>query len=199
MKRKRVGLFFGSFNPIHNGHLILAELILEKASLNECWFVLSPHNPHKKKSSLLDQNHRLFLLQEVLKNHPNLKISTIEFKLPQPNYTINTLVHLKEQFPEIDFHLIMGMDNLENFLHWKSPEEIMEIANLLVYPRVGHQIPSWAENHSKISVIETPMIEISSTIIRERVKSGLTIHGFVPEIVAHLIDKEGFYRSSSCG
>ncbi len=99
MKRKRVGLFFGSFNPIHNGHLILAELILEKASLNECWFVLSPHNPHKKKSSLLDQNHRLFLLQEVLKNHPNLKISTIEFKLPQPNYTINTLVHLKEQFP----------------------------------------------------------------------------------------------------
>lgn len=195
MKHKRVGLFFGSFNPIHNGHLILAEMILEKASLDECWFVLSPHNPHKKKSSLLDQNHRLFLLQEALENHPNLKINTIEFKLPQPNYTINTLVHLKEKYSEVDFYLIMGMDNLENFLQWKNPEEILDTANILVYPRLGHTVPDWAKDHPKVSIIDTPLIELSSTLIRNRVKAGLNISAFVPEVVAKMIEKEGFYRS----
>ena len=195
MKHKRVGLFFGSFNPIHNGHLILAEMILEKASLDECWFVLSPHNPHKKKSSLLDQNHRLFLLQEALENHPNLKINTIEFKLPQPNYTFNTLVHLKEKYSEVDFYLIMGMDNLENFLQWKNPEEILDTANILVYPRLGHIVPDWAKDHPKILIIDTPLIELSSTLIRNRVKAGLNISAFVPEVVAKMIDKEGFYRS----
>jgi nicotinate-nucleotide adenylyltransferase len=195
MKHKRVGLFFGSFNPIHNGHLILAEMILEKASLDECWFVLSPHNPHKKKSSLLDQNHRLFLLQEALENHPNLKINTIEFKLPQPNYTFNTLVHLKEKYSEVDFNLIMGMDNLENFLQWKNPEEILDTANILVYPRLGHTVPDWAKHHPKVSIIDTPLIELSSTLIRNRVKAGLNISAFVPEVVAKMIEKEGFYRS----
>jgi nicotinate-nucleotide adenylyltransferase len=195
MKHKRVGLFFGSFNPIHNGHLILAEMILEKASLDECWFVLSPHNPHKKKSSLLDQNHRLFLLQEALENHPNLKINTIEFKLPQPNYTFNTLVHLKEKYSEVDFYLIMGMDNLENFLQWKNPEEILDTANILVYPRLGHIVPDWAKDHPKILIIDTPLIELSSTLIRNRVKTGLSISAFVPEVVAKMIEKEGFYRS----
>ena len=195
MKHKRVGLFFGSFNPIHNGHLILAEMILEKASLDECWFVLSPHNPHKKKSSLLDQNHRLFLLQETLENHPNLKINTIEFKLPQPNYTFNTLVHLKEKYSEVAFYLIMGMDNLENFLQWKNPEEILDTANILVYPRLGHTVPDWAKEHPKVSIIDTPLIELSSTLIRNRVKAGLNISAFVPEVVAKMIEKEGFYRS----
>ena len=195
MKHKRVGLFFGSFNPIHNGHLILAEMILEKASLDECWFVLSPHNPHKKKSTLLNQNLRLFLLQEALENHPNLKINTIEFKLPQPNYTFNTLVHLKEKYDEVQFYLIMGMDNLENFYQWKNPEEILDAANILVYPRLGHSIPDWAKENQKVSIIDTPLIDLSSTLIRQRVKAGLTISAFVPEVVAKMIEKEGFYRS----
>ncbi len=195
MKHKRVGLFFGSFNPIHNGHLILAEMILEKASLDECWFVLSPHNPHKKKSSLLNQNDRLFLLQEGLENHSNLKINTIEFKLPQPNYTFNTLVHLKEKYADVHFYLIMGMDNLENFYQWKNPEEILDAANILVYPRLGHSIPDWAKKNQKVSIIDTPIIELSSTLIRHRVKAGLNISAFVPEVVAQMIEKEGFYRS----
>jgi len=195
MKHKRVGLFFGSFNPIHNGHLILAEMILEKASLDECWFVLSPHNPHKKKSTLLNQNLRLFLLQEALENHPNLKINTIEFKLPQPNYTFNTLVHLKEKYDEVQFYLIMGMDNLENFYQWKNPEEILDAANILVYPRLGHSIPDWAKDNQKVSIIDTPLIDLSSTLIRQRVKAGLTISAFVPEVVAKMIEKEGFYSS----
>jgi nicotinate-nucleotide adenylyltransferase len=195
MKHKRVGLFFGSFNPIHNGHLILAEMILEKASLDECWFVLSPHNPHKKKSTLLNQNLRLFLLQEALENHPNLKINTIEFKLPQPNYTFNTLVHLKEKYDEVQFYLIMGMDNLENFYQWKNPEEILDAANILVYPRLGHSIPDWAKENQKVSIIDTPLIDLSSTLIRQRVKAGLTISAFVPEVVAKMIEKEGFYSS----
>lgn len=195
MKHKRVGLFFGSFNPIHNGHLILAEMILEKASLDECWFVLSPHNPHKRKSTLLDQNHRLFLLREALESHPKLKINTIEFKLPQPNYTFNTLIHLKEKYSNVDFHLIMGMDNLENFLQWKNPEEILDAAKILVYPRLGHSIPDWAKENEKVLIIDTPIIELSSTLIRHRVKAGLTISSFVPEVVAKMIEKEGFYRS----
>lgn len=195
MKHKRIGLFFGSFNPIHNGHLILAEMILEKANLDECWFILSPHNPHKKKNSLLDQNHRLFLLQKAIENHPNLKINTIEFKLPQPNYTINTLIHLKEKYDEIEFFLIMGMDNLENFTQWKNPEEILTIAHLLVYPRLGHEPPIWAKEHLKITLMDTPIIELSSTLIRNRIKDGLSISAFVPEIVERMIEKEGFYRS----
>jgi nicotinate-nucleotide adenylyltransferase len=134
-------------------------------------------------------------LQEALENHPNLKINTIEFKLPQPNYTFNTLVHLKEKYSEVDFYLIMGMDNLENFLQWKNPEEILDTANILVYPRLGHIVPDWAKDHPKILIIDTPLIELSSTLIRNRVKTGLSISAFVPEVVAKMIEKEGFYRS----
>lgn len=195
MKRKRVGLFFGSFNPIHNGHVILAELILEKASLDECWLILSPHNPHKKKNSLLHQNHRLFLIQETLDNHPALKINTVEFKLPQPNYTINTLVHLKEKNPEVEFFLIMGMDNLEGFMQWKNPNEILDIAHILVYARMGYSFPEWAIQHPKVSEVPTPIIEISSTLIRDRIKNKVSIYGFVPDRVADLIEKNGFYSS----
>ena len=193
MKHKRVGLFFGSFNPIHNGHLILAELIVEKASLDECWLILSPHNPHKKRSSLLHQNHRLFFIQEALINHPKIKINTIEFRLPTPNYTINTLIHLKKKNPEIDFSLIMGMDNLEGFQQWRRPEEILELAKILVYPRIGFEMPEWAENSNRVLPVSTPILEISSTQIRERIKKGLSIFGFVPDPVAKIIEKEGFY------
>lgn len=193
MKRKRVGLFFGSFNPIHNGHLILAELIVENAALDECWLILSPHNPHKKRSSLLHQNHRLFLIQEALSNHPKIKINTIEFKLPTPNYTINTLVHLKEKNPEIEFSIIMGMDNLEGFQQWRQPKEILELSKILVYPRIGYEMPEWAENDNRVLLVSTPILEISSTQIRERIKKGLSIFGFVPDPVAKIIEKEGFY------
>jgi nicotinate-nucleotide adenylyltransferase len=193
MPNKRIGLFFGSFNPIHNGHLILASLIQSYASLDEVWLVVSPHNPHKPKKSLLNQNHRLFMIQKAIENHPYLRASSIEFSLPTPNYTINTLVHIQEKNPNDSFHLIMGMDNLSSFQQWKSPNEILDKVDILVYPRLGSVQPDWSINHPKIILVPTPIIELSSTEIRKRIKENKSISFFVPETVEKIINKEGFY------
>lgn len=192
---KRTGLFFGTFNPVHVGHLILANHLVQYTYLDEIWFVVTPHNPHKKKSSLLDDNFRYEMVWNLCEEFPNLKPSNIEFNLPQPNYTINTLTHLKEKFPEKEFSLIMGEDNLKNFDKWKNYGEILKQYQLVVYPRYsGGEIKSEFENHPKISFTDAPRIEISSTFIRQAIKKGKDVRPMLPEKVWEYIDRMGFYK-----
>ena len=133
---KKVGLFFGSFNPIHVGHLIIGNHMAEFSDLEEVWFVVTPHNPHKKKKSLLDDVHRLAMVRIAIEDFPNLKASNIEFDLPQPNFTVNTLVLLEEKYPTVDFCLIMGEDNLKSFHKWKNFELILDRHSIYIYPRI---------------------------------------------------------------
>jgi nicotinate-nucleotide adenylyltransferase len=190
---KKTGLFFGSFNPIHIGHLALANYMLSFAGIDELWFVVTPLNPLKKKSSLLADHHRLEMVQLAIQNADRMKASNIEFKLPQPNYTINTLTHLKEKFPEHTFFPIIGSDNLETFHKWKNHEQILKQYQILVYPRFGFDANEWKEN-KKVKWTEAPKIEISSTFIRNAIKKKKDVRFFLPEAVWNYIDKMNFYR-----
>src|SRR5680860_82492 len=187
--KKKIGLYFGTFNPIHIGHMIIANYMVEFSDLDEIWMVVTPQNPFKKKSSLLDNNHRLELVYIACENYPKLKPCNVEFKLSQPNYTINTLVQLEENYPDPDFSLIMGEDNLKSFHKWKNYEVILERYFIYVYPRVSHGM---AENqfkdHPKIRRVEAPIVEISSTFIRKAIKSGKNITPMLPEKVWEYID-----------
>ncbi len=189
----KVGLFFGSFNPIHIGHLVLANYMLEFTDLDRVWFVVSPHNPLKKKNSLLDERQRLYLVNLAIGENTKLKTSDIEFKLPQPSYTINTLVYLKEKYPKNEFALIMGADNLENFHKWKNFEEILKQHQLYVYPRPetdGGQL----KEHSQVKLINAPLMEISSTFIRQAIKEKKDVRYFMPEAVWKYIKEMHFYE-----
>lgn len=193
----KIGLYFGSFNPIHIGHLIIANYMVEFSDLDQVWMVVTPHNPHKKKSSLLDDYQRLHLVNLAIEDYPKIKSSAIEFKLPQPNYTINTLVHLKENFPKNEFSLIMGADNLNSFHKWKNYEVILQNHDLYVYPRVtsvGEIAVENLVNHPKIHQVNAPIVEISSTFIRESIKNKKNITPMLPSKVAEYIDKCGFFR-----
>lgn len=191
----KIGLFFGTFNPIHSGHLIIANHMAEFTDLDEVWMVVTPHNPFKKKKTLLDDHHRYRLVLEATETYPKIKPSKIEFDLPQPNYTINTLVQLYEKFPEHRFHLIMGMDNLNTFHKWKNYEAILEHHELYVYPRVTSSSESPAlANHEKVKLIDAPIVEISSTFIRKAVKEGADIRPLMPESAWKYMDEMNFYR-----
>lgn len=191
----KVGLYFGSFNPIHIGHLIIANQMVENSDLDQIWFVVTPHNPFKKKSTLLDNYQRLEMVHLATKDYDKLKPSNIEFNLPQPNYTINTLTHLKEKHPSYDFSLIMGEDNLKGFHKWKNYELILEYYNIYVYPRIseGHVETQFA-NHEKIHRVEAPIMGISSTLIRKGVKAGKNMKPLLPENVWTYLDEMNFYR-----
>jgi len=189
----KVGLFFGSFNPVHVGHLVLANYMLEFTDLHKIWFVVSPHNPLKEKKSLLAEHHRLQLVNIAVEYNTNMKASNIEFKLPQPSYTINTLTYLKEKHPEHNFVLIMGEDNLTNFHKWKNYEEILKHHEIYVYPRAKSE-ETELKNHSKIKFINAPIIEISSTQIREAIKNKKDVRYFLPEKVWEYIKEMHFYE-----
>lgn len=193
--KKQIGLFFGTFNPVHVGHLILANHLVEYSPLDEIWFVVTPHNPHKKKSSLLDNYHRYDMVWKLCEDYPRLKPSNIEFHLPQPNYTAHTLAHLEERYPHQDFTLIMGEDNLKSFPKWKNHDVILERCNIIVYPRYseGEVAPSLL-NHPKIQRIDAPRIEISSTFIRKAIKEGKDVRPMLPVSVWRYIDQMSFYR-----
>jgi nicotinate-nucleotide adenylyltransferase len=195
-----VGLFFGTFNPVHVGHLIIANYMLQHTSLNEVWFVVSPHNPFKEKKSLLKDYHRLALVDIAIENHAGLISSNIEFDLPQPSYTTNTLAHLTEKFPTKKFSLIMGEDNLDSLHKWKNAEQLVNNYPILVYPRLNstereRNIPAWIFEQGTINLMkDLPIMNLSSTFIRNETKVGNNISFLVPEKVAQYIDEMNFYK-----
>lgn len=195
MKKKNIGLFFGSFNPIHVGHLIIANHLAEYSPLDEVWFVITPHNPFKKKSSLLENHHRYELAFLATEKYPKLQVSDIEFKLPQPNYTITTLYHISQEYPQHQFSLIMGEDNLNSFHKWKNYEAILEDYQLFVYPRIDSETgTNQFENHPKITKIDAPIIEISSTMIRKAIKQNKECRPLLPIETWQYIDEMNFYK-----
>lgn len=188
-----IGLFFGSFNPVHIGHLALANYMLSFTDMDKVWFVVSPHNPLKNKSSLLNQNDRLNLINLALDYNTKIKASNIEFNLPQPSYTINTLAHLKEKFPEHQFSLIMGQDNLQTFDKWKNYEEILKRYHIYVYPRAG-SAPSKFDTHKHVHITEAPIMEISSTFIRNAIKEKKNVEYFMHPAVWEYIKGTNYYK-----
>jgi len=191
----KIGLFFGSFNPIHVGHLIIANHLVEHSDLDKVWFVVTPHNPFKKKSTLLDNYQRLEMVYRATKDYDTLSPSDIEFNLPQPNYTINTLAYLEEKFPDYQFCLIMGEDNLKSFHKWKNYELILEQYHIYTYPRLSEgSVVTQFVGHQKIHHIQAPIMELSSTFIRKSIKAGKNVKTMLPEHVWEYLDEMNFYK-----
>lgn len=190
-----IGLFFGSFNPIHHGHLIIASHIVQKELVQEAWFVVSPQNPFKKSQSLLNENHRYFLVQEAIEAAVGLKASNIEFKLPKPSYTVNTLIYLKEKYPGFRFSIIMGSDGFQNLASWKNANYIIKNHPIIIYPRKGYEVKN--TSGANITIAEAPILEISSTHIRELIRERKSIRYYVPETVRVAIETNMFYYSAS--
>lgn len=193
---KKIGLFFGSFNPIHIGHLILANYILENSDMDELWFVVSPQNPFKDKKSLLTDHNRLDMVQLAVKNYPKMRASNVEFSLPKPSYTIDTLTYLKEKYPNYSFALIMGEDNLDSLPKWKNSEKLMSDYQIIVYPRTfeGEKKDSEYLQHKNISMVNAPIIELSATEIRNMIKEGKNVRPMLPPEVFEYLDGSSFYK-----
>jgi len=189
----KIGLFFGSFNPVHNGHLIIAGYMAEFTDLEEVWLVVSPHNPLKAPQTLLQDYHRLALVKTGIGKNKKVKASDIEFKLPKPSYTIHTLSYFHEQFPEHRFVVILGSDSLEDFHEWKDYEMILEQHELYVYPRHG-RAGGMLMNHRQVKKMDAPLIEISATFIRESIRNKKDVRYMLPEKVWDEIEEMGFYR-----
>lgn len=188
-----VGLFFGSFNPVHNGHLIIGDSIRHQESLDEVWFVVSPQNPFKQKSDLLAEELRLSLLQSALRKTNHLKASNIEFTLPQPSYTIDTMDKLKAEYPNYQFKIIMGSDNLRKLENWKDAQRLITENKFLIYPRLGYNNGEYDDHHN-FDFCDLPILELSSTEIRKRIKSKEPYQFFVHQNVYNEIEKQNLYR-----
>jgi len=190
----KTALFFGSFNPIHIGHLIIAEYLIENSDIKEIWFVVSPSNPLKKKETLLDEHHRLYMVKLAIENDYRVRACDVEFKLPFPSYTSNTLVYLNELYPKKEFALIMGEDNLENIEKWKNYEFILANYNIYLYPRMGHDGGKY-KTHPNVTFVDAPRIEISATMIRECIQQKKSVTYLLLPEVAKYIDEMGFYKT----
>lgn len=190
----RIGLFFGSFNPIHIGHLVIANYIREYTDLDKIWFVVSPQNPFKKKSSLLENYERLELVHRAIGNSTRYEASSIEFGLSQPSYTIDTLVHLREKYPNHTFALIMGSDNLEYFHKWKNFEIILRDYELIIYPRPTYDFNNF-QYKAKMQVVDAPLMDISSSLIRKMFHEGKNPEFLLPKDVYTYIEEMSFYKS----
>lgn len=195
----KIGLLFGSFNPIHIGHMAIANYMVEFTDLDQIWFVVSPHNPAKEKKTLLSDVQRLRLVREAIAEDIRFKASNIEFSMPQPNYTINTLVWLKEKFPTEDFVLIIGADNFKSFHKWKNYQEILNQYQLYVYPRPGAVLNEvvWGgvkSDHPSVQIVNAPLMEISSTFIRDAIRDKKDIRHFLPPGVSQYITEMNFYK-----
>ncbi|RCS26172.1 nicotinate-nucleotide adenylyltransferase [Polaribacter sp. WD7] len=191
----KIGLYFGTFNPIHIGHLIIANHMVEHSDLDEIWMVVTPHNPFKKKSSLLENHHRFELVYRATENYSKIKPSDIEFKLPQPNYTVHTLAHISDTYPNNEFCLIMGEDNLKGFHKWKNYETILEHHHIYVYPRIAEGVVAHQfKNHPKIHKVSAPIVQISSTMIRNGIKNKKNVQPLLTNEVWQYVDEMNFYR-----
>lgn len=192
---KKIGLFFGSFNPIHIGHLILGNYILENSDMEELWFVVSPQNPFKDKKSLLKDHNRLDMVQLAIKNYPKMRASNVEFSLPTPSYTIDTLTYLQEKYPDYSFSLIMGEDNLGSLHKWKNYELLLKNHQIIVYPRIfGEEKNQNYLQHENISLIKAPVIELSATEIQNMIKEGKNVRPMLPPEVFEYLDGSSFYK-----
>ena len=201
---KQIGLFFGSFNPVHQGHLILANYLAEETALEEVWFVITPQGPFKQKQRLLDNHHRLALVEEAIEGFPKLKVSTVEFGLPAPQYTALTIAHLMEKHPEASFSLIVGQDHLKTFHKWYNYQALLEGHQIYVYPRMPEEALAAGKplkqpkpeilNHSNLILVPAPVVEISSSYIRKALKAGKNIRPLLPPAVWKYMDEMNFYR-----
>lgn len=189
----KVGLYFGTYNPIHIGHLAIANYLVEFSEIDQLWFVVSPQSPFKTKRKLLDNYQRLELVNRAIDHDFRFQASNIEFNLPRPSYTIDTLVYLKDKFPSYEFYLIMGADNLVYIEKWKNVEVILSDFKILVYPRPGFEKENLL-NHPNIQFINAPVMEISSSFIRKAIADGKDIRHFIPPKTWQYIEEMGFYK-----
>jgi len=188
----KIGLFFGSFNPIHHGHLMVASFIANHTDLQQIWLVVSPLNPHKTQSSLLNEYDRLHLAQLAIEDDSQIKVSDIEFKLPKPSYTIDTLTYLQEKYPQHQFYVIMGSDSFQNLPKWKNFEALIKNYQFVVYRRPGFDITE--KYGADVTYLEAPMLELSATLIRNNCKDGITIRYLVPEDVRLEIERNNYFK-----
>jgi nicotinate-nucleotide adenylyltransferase len=188
----KIGLYFGSFNPIHVGHLILTNHILNESDLEKIWFVVSPLNPFKEPENLINEYDRLHLVQKAIEDDARLKASDIEFLLPKPSYTIHTLAYLEEKYPDHSFSIIMGSDSFQNLDKWKNSEIIIKNYSIIIYKRPGFQVNN--KLNAKIQIMDAPLLEISSTHIRELVRTGKSIKYLVPSSIEEEILASGFFK-----
>jgi nicotinate-nucleotide adenylyltransferase len=194
---KKIGLYFGTFNPIHVGHLIIANFLANNTDLKEVWFVVSPHNPLKDKNTLLEDHHRLAMVQRAVEDNPKLKASGIEFDLPKPSYTVLTLQALREKYPDYEFSLIMGEDNLRTFHKWRNYEYILEHFDIYVYPRIQGSGETDVRDFSKsprVHFCKAPVMNVSSTLIRESIKNKKDVRYLLTDPVFKYVDEMNFYK-----
>ena len=191
---KKIGIYSGSFNPIHHGHVMLANYLVEFSDLDELWFVVSPQNPLKRKADLLDDDERLRMVQLSVGDDPRFRVSDVEMHLPTPSYTINTLTALSERFPDCQFVFICGMDSLQNLHQWREYQKILDNYKLLVFPREGYDGGDLVD-HPSVTILKTPILEISSTFIRKCVAEGRDVRHFMPAKAYEYMRDRGFYKA----
>lgn len=190
----KIGLFFGSFNPVHVGHMIIANFMAENTDLDQVWFVVSPHNPLKLKKTLARDHDRLHLVRLAIDKNINLKASDIEFSLTKPSYTVDTLAHLKDKYPKNEFVLIMGSDNLKSFSKWKNYETILKYYEIYVYLRPGFEETDF-DDHPKIKFFVAPMMHISASYIRKQIRHGKSVQYLLPDRVFEYLDETPIYKN----
>jgi nicotinate-nucleotide adenylyltransferase len=188
----KIGLYFGSFNPVHVGHLIIANHVLNETEIEKIWFVVSPQNPFKSETSLLNEYHRLHLIRVATEDDPRIKASDIEFGLPKPSYTSATLAYLQEKHPEHEFYIVMGSDSFQNIRKWKNADVIINNYRIYVYTRPGFEV----KDHfgAQVEVLDAPLLQISATHIREFIRDRKSVRYLLPEKVLEEIEKGGYYR-----
>ena len=188
----KIGLYFGSFNPVHHGHLIIANHVAQSTNLDQVWFVVSPQNPLKPAAGLLNEYHRLFMVKSAIDGENALRATDIEFKLPKPSFTVDSLAYIQEKFPQHSFAIIMGSDSYQNLPRWKNHEWLLRNTEFYIYLRAGFEnIPEYKQ--ARVHILEAPLLQISSTHIRNILREGKSIRYLVPDVVKEEIERNRYY------